>query len=315
MQAAGRPTGKLIAVMWVGVNLPWVRYGTDIGASAWYPDGGVSRQPDALEVLDRAFASLARDGIGVVRVFLLCDLRSGVRFDAAGMPIGLDDAALPDIAVLLDTARRYGIRLIAALLDFHLCGPRRIVNGVQLGGRSHLIADPDAANALIEGVLRPIVQRFGTDAAIAAWDVINEPEWCLRGGLFPRRRSVAFDALQRFLGDAVQCIRREARQPITVGSAGTWRLDLVRGLDLDLYQIHWYDRLGWDALARPVAELALGGRPVLLGEFSGRSIRSADVLAAAKQAGYEGALVWSILSEDEHSAYPACVAEWARTNS
>ena len=297
----------------VGVNLPWVGYGTDIGASAWFPDGGLARQPASLAILDRTFGTLAADGITIVRVFLLCDLRSGVRFAADGLPSGIDDAVLRDMAALVDAARRHGMGLMPVLLDFHLCGPRREFNGVQLGGRSHLIVDPDAAGALIDRVLRPIVERFGQDEAIVAWDVMNEPEWCLRGGLFSRRTTVPFDAMRRFLGDAAQCIHRAARQAVTVGSAGTWRVDLVRDLELDFYQVHWYDRFGWDALTRPVSELGLGDRPVILGEFSGRSTQLPEVLAAARRAGYEGALVWSVLSDDAHSAYPPALAEWVRS--
>jgi hypothetical protein len=322
MQAARRAGSKLTASMWrtpepdrfiVGVNLPWVGYGTDIGASAWYPDGGLARQPAALETLERTFATLASDGITAVRVFLLCDLRSGVRFAADGLPAGLDAAVINDIAALTGAARRHGMGLIPVLLDFHLCAPRRVANGVQLGGRAHLIAGELAAEALIDRVLQPIVQTFRDDEAIVAWDLMNEPEWCLRGGLFSRRGTVPFDAMRRFLGRAADAIHRVAPQPVTIGSAGTAKLELVRGLDIDFYQVHWYDRFGWDALERPVAELGLGDRPVVLGEFSGRSSRLSEVLDTAKRAGYEGALVWSVLSDDEHSAYPPGLAEWIRS--
>ena len=284
----------------VGVNLPWIAYGTDVGASLWFPDGGLSRQPAALDRLDRTLAAIARDGISVVRVFLLCDARSGVRFDSSGSPLGVDEALLPDVEAMLAAARRHQVGLMPVLLDFHLCGPPKTVNGVQLGGRSQLIAESDARTGFIDRVLRPIVERFSSDDAVIAWDVMNEPEWCLRGPLF-RRTAVSFHALQRFLGEAVECVHRSARQPVTIGCAGTWRLDLVTPLDLDFYQVHWYDRFGWPALARPVAELGLQDRPVILGEFAGRSIRLPDVLDAARQAGYEGALIWSALAGDEQS--------------
>src|SRR4029453_15119253 len=73
----------------LGANLPWVGYGTDIGASAWYPAGGLSSQPASLDLLGATFSTLARDGISLVRTFLLCDLRSGVRFDKRGIRLGL----------------------------------------------------------------------------------------------------------------------------------------------------------------------------------------------------------------------------------
>jgi hypothetical protein len=300
-----REPGRFI----VGVNLPWIGYGTDVGASAWFPAGGLAHQPAALDLLEHTLAALARDGISVVRVFLLCDARSGVRFDTDGAPSGIDERLLPDVDLLLATARRHGMGVLAVLLDFHLCGVAQVVNGVQLGGRSRLIADAAARAAFIDRVVRPLVERYADHETVIGWDVMNEPEWCLRGGLF-RRTAVSFDALQRFLGAAVGCIQRFARQPVTIGCAGTWRLDLVTPLGLDFYQIHWYDRFGWAALARPVSELGLGDRPVILGEFAGRGTRIVEVLQTARQAGYEGALVWSALAGDEQSAYPAVIASY-----
>jgi hypothetical protein len=291
----------------VGVNLPWIGYGTDVGASLWFPEGGLSRRPEALERLHATLAALGRDGVRVVRLFLLCDARSGVRFDDDGFPIGIDDAVLADTDAMVAAARRHQVGLMPVLLDFHICDVPTIVNGVQLGGHSRLIADPDAGAAFIDRVIRPIVERYATDEAVIAWDIFNEPEWCLR-------KAVSFEALQRFLGDAVTCVRQTATQPVTVGSAGTWRLDLVRPLGLDFYQVHWYDRFGWAALARPVADLGLGDCPVILGEFAGRGRRIADVLEAARQAGYEGALIWSVLAEDAASAYPPIVPDWIRAH-
>jgi hypothetical protein len=273
----------------------------------------LSAQPAALDLLETTFAALADDGVSVVRTFLLCDARSGVRFDGDGDPAGLDDAVFPDIDALLAAARRHHIGLMPVLLDFHLCASPRIVEDVQLGGRSRLLADPDARLALVNLVLRPIVERYGHDEAIVAWDVMNEPEWCLGRGPLARRRGVAFDALQDFLGQAIRCVHESASQPVTIGCAGAARLDLVRPLGLDFYQVHWYEDFGWAALERPVADLGLGDCPVVLGEFPGRSRFVVDVLDAAKRAGYAGALVWSVLAEDEQSAYPVDRATWVRT--
>jgi hypothetical protein len=299
----------------VGINLPWVGYGTDVGASAWFPEGGLSHQPEALERLDRTLARIACDGLSVVRVFLLCDARSGVRFDGCGFPLGLDEFVLPDIDTMLAVARRHQVGLMPVLLDFHLCAAAQVVNGVQLGGHARLVTDADARRACIDRVLRPIVERFANDEAVIAWDVMNEPDWCLRGGPVMRGTAVPYDALQRFLGEAVACVQQSAQQPVTIGCAGTWRLDLVAALGLDFFQVHWYERFGWPALAGPVAELGLPRGPVILGEFGGRGTRIADVLDAAQQAGYAGALVWSALADDEQSAYPPALSEWIRAST
>jgi hypothetical protein len=295
----------------VGANLPWIGYGTDFGASAWHPDGGLSAQPAALERLEHTFAALAADGIPIVRLFVLCDGRSGIRYDPSGLPIGIDDVLFADFDALLDAARRHRISIMPTLLDFHLCHPPSIVNGVQSGGRAQLIADPDSRSALFENVLTPILERYANDDAVGAWDVFNEPEWCLKRLRPSWWGSDPFNTLQEFLYLLVQCVRRTATQPITVGSAGLWQLDLVTPLGLDFYQVHWYEKFGWRALERPVADLGLD-RPVILGEFSGRAAiwPVADVLDAAERAGYRGAMVWSVLAEDDQSAYTPDVVAW-----
>lgn len=297
----------------VGANLPWVGYGIDFGASNWFPQGGLSAQSWARDRLEQTLAALERDGISLLRVFMLCDGRSGIRFDNDRLPIGLDDSFFPDVDTLLSAARRHHVRVMPALLDFHLCSPLQVVNGVQLGGRSHLIAGQEGRTALIDRVLKPILERYGSDESVAAWDVMNEPEWCLRKLRALWRAADRVDALQRFLREAVECVRASARQPVTVGCAGTWHLDLVRPLGLDFYQVHWYERFGWPALERPVADLGLD-RPVILGEFSG--VRSPwDILDTARRAGYLGALVWSLLSEDVESGYPPAIVEWLRAQT
>src|SRR6185295_8708509 len=128
----------------VGVNLPWIGYGTDVGASSWFPEGGLSSRLAARDHLDRTFAAIRSDGVAAVRVFLLCDARSGVVFDRKGFPVGVDDALLADVDAMVAAAHRHQVGLMPVLLDFHLCGRPRIVNGVQLGGRSLLVEKPDA---------------------------------------------------------------------------------------------------------------------------------------------------------------------------
>jgi hypothetical protein len=292
----------------IGANLPWVGYGTDFGASSWFASGGLSAQPAALARLDRTLHALEGDGISIVRLFVLCDGRSGIRFDEAALPIGPDSSLFADMDALIAAARRHNTRVMPVLLDFHLCNPPRIVDGVQLGGRGHLITTPQGRAALIDHVLHPLVDRYCDDETIAAWDVVNEPEWCLEPP-----RSAPFEAVQTFLRMAVRCVQATARQPVTVGSAGTWRLDLVRPLGLDFYQVHWYERFGWTVLDRPVVALGLD-RPVILGEFSGRS-RVASVLDTARRAGYRGALVWSVLADDDQSGYPSEIGGWVRAQT
>src|SRR5690606_12638242 len=135
---------------------------------------------------------------------------------------------------------------IPVLFDFHLCEPLQIVNGVQTGGRSDLLTDPYARAALLDRIMSPIVERYRDNPTIAAWDVINEPEWCVNPPWRFWDRTVPDDEMRRFLSDAVSTVRSISPQPVTVGCATVGGLDLVRALQLDFYQLHWYEKFGWN---------------------------------------------------------------------
>jgi hypothetical protein len=278
----------------IGANLPWVHYGIDFGANAWRPGGGIS-QPEERAEVERAFAQLAASGVGYVRWFLLCDGRAGINFGAGGRPRGLDDFVCRDIDTALAIANLHGIRIMFVLLDFLWCDAARATRGVQMGGRAHVLAERDNRNALLATVLHPLLDRYGDEPQILAWDIINEPEWIT---------TVDAIDLREFLADSIGLIHSTTMHPATVGSAGVrWRAS-YSDLDLDFYQVHWYDSLKHQPpLETSVSQLGFD-RPVLLGEFPTRGPKRThqEIVAAARAAGYSGAFYWSVLSKDECSA-------------
>jgi hypothetical protein len=291
-----------------GLNLPWIRYGLDFGANAWQPDGGVAspqHRSQLSECMERAGALRPE----LVRWFLLCDGRAGIRFDGSGDAQGLDEHVLPDLDAAIAGARERGLRLMLVLFDFLWLARSRLCQGVRLGGHRALIAEPRRRRRLLENVVVPILDRYGADGAVAAWDVINEPEWATLGrGAWDPRRAVGAGAMRRFIGEVVALVHARTSQQATVGLASAAGLPLVRGLGLDLYQVHWYDRHAARApLERPVAALGLDG-PLLLGEFPtrGSALPPPAIVAAARLAGYQGALAWSLLADDAASDAAAC---------
>lgn len=291
-----------------GVNLPWIRYGGDFGANAWHPNGGV-HVPERLAELETACARMSDAGLDLVRWFLLADGRAGLVDDDAGRLVGLDDHVRRDLDAALTILDRSRLRVIFALTDYLLCAPAKIVSGVRTGGRRHLVSRPADRDRFMAHVVDPLVAHAGASAVVYAWDVINEPEWATWGeGTWQVWRAVSPAAMRAFVGAAVDRIHA-AGAHATVGLASARGLDLVRGLGLDVYQVHWYDHvIGRAALARGVDAYALDA-PLLLGEFPSRGSACSvtEVLRLARDAGYSGALAWSLLADDGLSAREACL--------
>jgi hypothetical protein len=293
----------------VGANLPWLHYGQDFGASAWRPAGGLAR-PERREPLRRALGEIADSGATLVRWWLLGDGRAGLREDDAGR-VALDDRVVPDIEAALEALQEAGLRALFVLTDFLWFDVPRRVDGARLGGRRELVRDGARRARLLEDVFAPVAERFGREAAIAGWDLLNEPEWATLGvGTLDPRRSVSRREMRRFLSELLGVFRVRATQPLTVGLASARWTGLVDGLDLDELQVHWYETLdSVAALARPVE--ALGGpRPVILGEFPtrGASIGPRAILDLAQGAGYRAAFAWSALATDRATDGLACQA-------
>ena len=300
---ARRLAPGLVSGFSVGANLPWVDYGCDFGANAWQPDGGVARALPRQRLRD-GLARLTDNGIDLVRWFVLCDGRSGLRRDADGSLLGLDSHVLGDADAALDDLARAGVGVMLALIDFHWVTRPRIVNGVRLGGHRGTISDPSERARLLDLVFRPLLQHCGTSESVAAWDVINEPEWATLGaGSLNPITAVRRRTMRAFIGETVDLIHQSTRHAATVGSASARWLSLVKGLGLDFYQVHWYDPLELRApLETDVGELGVD-RPMWLGEFPtrGSTRPPSEILAIAERAGYQGALAWSALLTDRSS--------------
>ncbi len=285
-----------------GANLPWLRYGGDFGANAWNPGGGVAR-PGERENLRRHLLELKGRGIFTIRWFLLCDGRAGIRFSAAGTPLGPDSRLFADIDAALETAGACGVRIIFVLLDFLWFGKAVEVNGVQTRGRSQVVTGAYKQRALRRRVIRPLLERFGRSPVILAWDIVNEPEWATRGFGGQSSTAISFLTMRRFIKKTARLVHRHTRQLATVGLGNAAGLPLVRSVGLDFYQVHWYDR--WEGVApleRRVSELGLD-RPLLLGEFPTKnSSRTPEaIVAACRSSGYCGAMAWSVLGTDRSS--------------
>lgn len=304
-----------MADFFVGANLPWLDYGQDFGSSAWRPQGGVAcddRRDRMRAALERAAASGAR----LVRWWLLGDGRAGLIETPSGRGTRLDERVCDDLDAALEALRACSLRALFVLTDFLWFAAPRLLGGVQTGGRRHLVRDKTLRAELLDGVFAPLARRYGGVTTIAGWDLCNEPEWAtLALGTLDTRTSVSRAQMRSFLGELAATFRAHASQPLTVGLASARWLRLVRGLDLDWLQVHWYDSVDpVSTLERPAGSRKLD-LPLLLGEFPtrGAALPPADILRIAQGAGYSGALAWSLLADDPATDAAACTAmlrEW-----
>lgn len=298
------------ATLPLGVNLPWLDYGCDFGATAWRPRGGMATR-ESQERLRAVLEEVAMSGALVVRWFLLCDGRAGVRVDGKGRARGLDEHVLADVEAALDLLARHGLRAMFVLTDFLWFRRRRVVDGVTLHGKCYLVAKPERQEELIDRVFTPLMERFGRDERIHSWDAFNEPEWAVFGlGSRDPSASLTSVRMRGYLGALVARVRGSARQPVTVGLASPRGLSLVRALDLDFYQWHWYDSAEAKTPLAQHVSVHQVDRPVLLGEFPTKgSLRSpVSIRQTAQAAGYAAAWAWSALADDSASERAVCLA-------
>jgi hypothetical protein len=287
----------------LGVNLPWIAYGCDFGANAWRPGGGVSH-PTHHELLTSHFRHLAESDIRLVRWFMLCDGRGGLRFEHHN--VSLDPLFFSDVDAALQVAERFGIRIMFTLLDFHWVFPPKDEQGVRAGGRGEYITDRFLRRRLLHNVVRPILRQYGRHPSIHSWDVFNEPEWVILGlGAWKPASSITLSKFRAFLDGVVDLIHAETVHQATLGLARRSSLRLFEDCSLDFQQVHWYDRQG-DELWTPLESRT----PVILGEFptSGSSLQVAEILRLARKAGFFGALGWSARDAVNLSSFASLVA-------
>lgn len=283
----------------LGVNLPWRTYGCDFGSNAWGLGGLASQDDDVL----RTVLEQARDsGADLVRWFVLCDGRAGIEYDAQGVPVRLQPSVFDDLDRALDLVGGAGLRLVPVLFDFLWARRGALVNGVQCGGRARAIRDPVIRHHLLTRCVDPLVARIGRDPRVAMWDLCNEPEWMTRAA-WSRSERLPRQLVRQWLRELGAHVRCASAHPLTVGLATARGLRLVRGQDLDVLQVHWYDR----HQRRSPLERCPGAdhdtRPVVLGEFPTAASRRTpvEILRTARDAGYSGAWGWSLLAEDAAS--------------
>jgi hypothetical protein len=330
-----------------GCNYPWstdgqtIFYGLDFGANVWGSHLGVSTRRAAVAA---DFAEMAVLGFTCARWFVFCDGRSGILYEEAGLPVGPDAHFFDDMDAALSIARDAGIQLVLVLLDHRWMfdGVRDTiadpVSGLILqarlpDGRARVLLTEAGHDALCDRVFVPMLRRYGPRGAradladqVAAWELMNEPDWVVEEWEQDLSRHVPrplpFDTLARLIGRFSDAVHEHTRALATLGGGrarNLWAWD-DDALGLDVLQVHQYPDV-----RRPDRDNDLFGvsadalavhRAVILGEFPGNgseqhpdgtsppSITLSEYLEFAVRNGYAGAWPWSFSGTDAYGRLP-----------
>jgi hypothetical protein len=295
----------------VGVNLAWPSVRTQEGEESAtiqlygrLLDGGTPWYGRLWDVGEEAVAIAVRNdfreiretfGAGaVVRLWLFADLRSGLALDGEGDPSAVTERARGNMHGLLRLAAEEQVVLIPVLLDFHMAD--RVVRTGPDGAwpvseRPDVITDPRRRAKLVKA-MEDFVGDFAGNAAILAWDVMNEPENAA-AVVTPEH----FADLQTFIYELVEAVHR-AGDVATVGhrSAGDPALYFRGRVATDLGQAHYYPLVDTRPNPTPFQTpltSAFGHLPAGWGELQARPGQIATQLAGAQRAGHRLLLFWS----------------------
>lgn len=287
-----------------GVNYPYYHYGNDFGGNTWGHYG--VHDPASYAVVDDDFSRLAAMGVHTVRWFVFADGRAGITFDASGMPTGIDEYVTQDFDAALEIAQKHNIAINFVLLDFRFMYDAQVENEVQLGGHAAVLLSESGRQALVQNVFEPLFKRYAQHPAVLSWEIMNEPEWTLvDAGTVHKEVSkpITLADFRSFASLTIQSIHNVAGSYATIGCADMKWSQNWMGLDLDYYQIHFYDWMqpySTDNLFGMRAENLRLDRPVVVGEFPADHstvTKLRDYLNIWYMNGYAGAWAWSFRAD------------------
>ena len=309
--------------LFLGTNVPWNKFGYDIGGGAW----------------DRRwFESYFKSISGTqntVRFFLHCDGRASPHFGEDGRVVGL---ARPEhggagtfsreLAELVALTRENRLVLQICLWSFDMCRS----NGFPV--RSNLIADPAISQSYVDNALQPFLESL--DAAgceHCMLEVINEPEWCIDDPKLDRCSAatcVSAAAMQRFVAMVTANIHGHSPQrKVTVGAASLkWSAPTANGRSvadlwtdsaliiaastahvenvgrptIDLFNTHfwnWQERVdGYGPCNVDDASFWMASKPIVFAELPAHihshvDRHSAELLECILKRGFNGGLFWA----------------------
>ncbi len=308
-----------------GINMPWNHFGVDIGN---HDDWGNLFEIDYYESF---FKDCQTQGVNCARWWIHCDGRASPEFDIDGNVIGLDDNFLAQFNHVNELAKSYGVMLMPCLWSFDMLKDYTSGAGVWAGLHHDLIEEEAKTKSYIDNALIPFIQGIEQPCNILAIDIINEPEWGMKGSKGAGVQTpVSKENMQRFVGTIAAAIHEHSDIKTTLGSTSLnfvsainpakkplWTDDELQSTiannqaHLDFYQIHFYDWMfwkGWNPFLLNYEYWQLD-KPCIIGEYPAADgiYKAEDMIQLSLEKGWSGHMPWSHSANDGHG-------EWANVS-
>ena len=293
----------------LGVNYAWKDWGRDFSDAGW---------EGRFKVIQADLDAMQKRGVRTLRWWVYTDFTDSPVWKGKGKSLrctGLPQGWVANFMKVADAAHQRGIRLYPAFSSFDL-GRK---------GFKWVVTDKAVRKSFIENAVRPILKAAGTHPGIFAWDIINEPEWLVskEDGGDPNKElsdgPVSLKELREYIKDMAAEVHANAKQPVSVGGACIkwcgFEYDFYSGLDLDFFDIHFYDWMTpwFDYTKTPKTAMKLNPeaalKPVMVGEsmddpslrYTGtnKPMDHLKFLKALLSNGYAGYLPWAWYEKPE----------------
>jgi len=300
----------------LGTNWAWHNFAADFGGIAAWNQSGVSQNASAYQ---NDLAAMKAKKAGVIRWWMFPRFwSSGISFDANDVPQGVGGSLIADVQEGLELAEQADTYLVLTLFSFDNFKPTAEESGIHTPGLQPMVLDASKRRKLLDNVIAPIaaaVEASPYRKRVLAWDMINEPEWAMTGpnpyGNDPFEaqsglQAVTHSQMVTFLNELAAALRAHSSAQLTLGAAAIKWGTAWTHLDLDFYQLHYYD---WVYEWYPYGTVTLQSqgltdKPVVMGEFPNAGLsaipsknlpaRTASQFASdLLDHGYAGALSWS----------------------
>jgi len=286
-----------------GVNVPWNKFGYDIGTGSfdqtWF---------------NTFFSICKQNHVNSARFWLHCDGRASPAFASDGTVSGLSSTFLPELEQLASMAASNQVVLMITLWSFDMCKQE-----TPTGYHPQLIMNQTATQTYINNALIPMLKALASHNNVV-WEIINEPEWCIKETPGNTQYQASLVEMQRFAGSIADAIHKNSRQAVTLGSSclkwnsdanppavGNWWSDSAlqkafpsSQAKLDFYQIHYYDWMhndqwGFDPVRESASYWKLD-KPTLVGELpatGGQFYKPAQIMNSSFVNNFWGTAFWA----------------------